>query len=57
MTGSDAGVTVTVTRGPETWAYIYTVLGFVLTIESTTGIPMECQRVRRACSRYCMVLH
>ena len=25
----------TVTRGPESWAYIYTVLGFVLVIEST----------------------
>jgi hypothetical protein len=24
-----------VTRGPESWAYIYTVLGFVLAIEST----------------------
>ncbi len=35
MTGSNVGVTATVTRGPESWAYIYTVLGFVLTIEST----------------------
>jgi hypothetical protein len=35
MTGQNVGVTATVKRGPESWAYIYTVLGFVLTIEST----------------------
>jgi hypothetical protein len=28
-------VSLGVKRGPETWAYIYIVLGFVLTIEST----------------------
>ena len=36
MAGSGGmSVTMTVKRGPETWAYIYTVLGFVLTIECT----------------------
>jgi len=35
MTGQNVGVTMTVKRGPETWAYIYIVLGFLLTIEST----------------------
>jgi hypothetical protein len=35
MTGQNVGVTMTTKRGPETWAYIYTALGFVLTIEST----------------------
>jgi len=35
MTSQNVGVSMKVTRGPETWAYIYTVLGFVLTIEST----------------------
>ena len=35
MTGQNIGVTRQVTRGPESWAYIYTMLGFVLTIEST----------------------
>jgi hypothetical protein len=35
MTGSNVGVSMSVTRGSESWAYIYTMLGFVLTIEST----------------------
>jgi hypothetical protein len=35
MTGSEVTATASVTRGPESWAYIYTALGFVLTIEST----------------------
>jgi hypothetical protein len=28
-------VNPTIMRGPESWAYFYTVLGFVVTIEST----------------------
>ena len=35
----------TTTRGSETWAYIYTVLGFLVTIESTViGMmtPLAC---------------
>ena len=29
------GVSATVKRGPESWAYIYIALGFVLSIEGT----------------------
>jgi hypothetical protein len=32
---TNGGPTMSVVRGPESWPYIYTVLGFVLTIEST----------------------
>jgi len=35
MTGQNVGVTTQVMRGPESWGYIYTMLGFTLTIEST----------------------
>ncbi len=35
MTEIKVGVTMGVTRGPETWAYIYVWLGFTLTIEGT----------------------
>jgi hypothetical protein len=54
MTGSRVTVDASVKRGPESWAYIYTVLGFVLTIreygywnDDTSKFPME-----RCCVRH-----
>jgi hypothetical protein len=44
MTGMKVSVDARVKRGPETWAYIYTVLGFVVAIEATViGVmtPLE----------------
>jgi hypothetical protein len=35
MTKNNVGVTMSVTRGPETWTYIYIVLGFAIAIEGT----------------------
>jgi hypothetical protein len=35
MIVSSVGVSMTVKRGPESWAYIYITLGFALSIEGT----------------------
>jgi hypothetical protein len=35
MTNGKLTVDAGVVRGPQSWAYIYTVLGFLVTIEST----------------------
>ncbi len=35
------GLTATVKRGPESWAFIYTTLGFALAIESAVVAMIE----------------
>lgn len=41
MTGIKTNVTMTVTRGPISWAYIYTALGFAVAIEATLITMIE----------------
>ena len=41
MTEIKTGVNMTVKRGPESWAYIYVVLGFALAIEATVITMVE----------------
>lgn len=41
MTEIKTGVNMTVRRGPESWTYIYVVLGFALAIEATVITMVE----------------